>query len=70
MLVIRNQLPKEQDKEQVADDISIDLASLPPKNLGYFTFAGSLTPSPCSEEVNWFVLKALAEMSDAQNQTK
>lgn len=32
----------------------------------YYNYPGSLTPPPCSENVNWFVLKQWAEMSQDQ----
>jgi carbonic anhydrase len=32
----------------------------------YYNYAGSLTTPPCSETVNWFVLKRWAEMSEEQ----
>ncbi len=59
-------LPKEKGHEQVVDGVTIDIASVLPANHGYYNFAGSLTTPPCSEEVNWFVLKTPVEMSHAQ----
>ncbi len=46
--------------------MNIDIGKLLPAAQGYYNFAGSLTTPPCSEEVNWFVLKTPVEMSDAQ----
>ncbi len=45
------------------DGLSLDLASLLPKSLGYYDFAGSLTTPPCSEGVHWMVLKEPATLS-------
>lgn len=59
-------LPKEKGVENVVEGASIDLATVLPVDHGYYNFAGSLTTPPCSEEVNWFVLKAPVEMSAAQ----
>jgi carbonic anhydrase len=59
-------LPKEKGKEQEAAGVNIDVAALLPANHGYYNFPGSLTTPPCSEEVNWFVLKTAVEMSAAQ----
>jgi carbonic anhydrase len=52
-----NDLPKEKEKEEVLENIHIDVTQLLPVNRGYYTFPGSLTTPPCSENVNWFVLK-------------
>ena len=54
---IWNELPKEKEKEEQLDNITIDVANLLPADLGYYTFSGSLTTPPCSENVTWFVLK-------------
>ena len=37
--------------------VTINALDLLPKNRGYYTFSGSLTTPPCSEDVTWFVLK-------------
>jgi carbonic anhydrase len=50
-------LPKEKEKEQLLDNVSINAANLLPVDRGYYTFQGSLTTPPCSENVTWFVLK-------------
>ena len=50
-------LPKEKDKEIKVDAVMINASDLLPKNKGYYTFSGSLTTPPCSEDVTWFVLK-------------
>ena len=52
-----NELPKEKEKEEHLDDIQIDVTRLLPSDRSYYTFSGSLTTPPCSEEVTWFVLK-------------
>lgn len=51
-------LPKEKQKEIVVPNVTVDAAALLPKDHGYYTFQGSLTTPPCSEDVTWFVLKA------------
>jgi|SRR5581483_979273 len=50
-------LPKEKEKEEDHDGVSINAADLLPADLGYYTFPGSLTTPPCTEAVTWFILK-------------
>lgn len=50
-------LPQEQEKENRLDNIQIDASRMLPTSRGYYTFSGSLTTPPCSEDVVWFVLK-------------
>lgn len=44
----------------------IDLTSLFPENTSYYHYSGSLTTPPCSEVVNWYVLKNTVSASAAQ----
>lgn len=50
-------VPKTKDREASIGGVTIDAAKLLPDNKGYYTFQGSLTTPPCSEEVTWLVLK-------------
>lgn len=50
-------LPQEQEKENRLDNIQIDASRMLPASRGYYTFSGSLTTPPCSEDVVWFVLR-------------
>ena len=61
-----NEVPKEKEKEEDLDNIQIDVASLLPADRGYYTFSGSLTTPPCSEDVTWFVLKHPVPVSSGE----
>lgn len=56
-------LPQTKDKENVVDAVKINALELLPRDKGYYTFAGSLTTPPCSEDVKWFVLKTPVQIS-------
>lgn len=58
-------LPREGEKITV-DGLQLDLPALMPANKGYYSFAGSLTTPPCSEGVNWMVLKTPIELGSEQ----
>ena len=49
-------LPRGGERVTV-EGLHLDLAALLPRNFGYFRFQGSLTTPPCSEGVDWIVLK-------------
>jgi carbonic anhydrase len=59
-------LPKEKDKEESLDKVQINVASLLPADRGYYTFSGSLTTPPCTENVTWYVLKHPVTVSAAE----
>ena len=59
-------LPKEKGKEQSVDAVKINAVDLLPDNKGYYTYAGSLTTPPCSEQVTWYVLMAPVQISADQ----
>ncbi len=56
-------LPQDKGKEHVVDAVKINALGLLPQNKDYYTFAGSLTTPPCSENVTWFVLKNPTQVS-------
>ena len=59
-------LPDHEGPEQKLDSIQIDAKGLLPKEQGYYTFSGSLTTPPCSEDVTWFVLKTPKRIARGQ----
>jgi len=59
-------LPTEKEKEEFLNDIQIDAMRILPADRGYYTFSGSLTTPPCSEDVTWFVLKHPVTVSAAE----
>ena len=58
-------LPKEKEKEMPVD-ATVDAATLLPGDKGYYTFEGSLTTPPCSEDVRWFVLKTPLKITESE----
>src|SRR5262245_41808158 len=58
-----NDVPAEKEKEAVREDVKIDATLLLPAGRGYYTFEGSLTTPPCSEDVTWLVLKQPVQVS-------
>ena len=59
-------LPKEKAKEEVLNGVQIDLSKILPHDRSYYTFAGSLTTPPCSEDVTWIVLKHPTSISPTE----
>ncbi len=61
-------LPQEKEHEEDLDNVKINVKALLPSDLGYYTFPGSLTTPPCTENVTWFVLKHPVTVSAAEIQ--
>ncbi len=53
-------------KGEFTSDSTINLMDLLPENKSYFFYKGSLTTPPCSEIVNWYVLKNQLQASKEQ----
>ena len=45
---------------------TVNMGKFLPVHHGYYTFDGSLTTPPCTENVRWFVLKTPVHASGAQ----
>jgi len=54
------------EKGEKKGEGKIDIASLFPKETGYYNYKGSLTTPPCSEVVNWYVMKKPVTASKEQ----
>lgn len=63
---IWNNLPLEKNQEIVPPGLNIDVAQLLPEIRNYYTYMGSLTTPPCSEDVLWLVLKQPQQISPEQ----
>ncbi|MCY7314275.1 MAG: carbonic anhydrase family protein [Rubrivivax sp.] len=57
-----NNLPLEKG-EDLAARLPLDLAALLPTDRRYFTYMGSMTTPPCSEGVQWVVMRQPVTMS-------
>ena len=63
---VLNHVPSVKGKEETTAGRTVNVANLIPTQHGYYTFAGSLTTPPCSEDVTWFVLKHPVEVSASE----
>lgn len=63
---IWNHMPLVKDDEHAIPGVSIDPARMLPPTLAYYTYTGSVTAPPCTEGVQWIVLKTPVEVSPAQ----
>jgi carbonic anhydrase len=61
-----NNVPLEAGGEVAPPAQAIDLGLLLPANRAYYTFMGSLTTPPCTEDVLWLVLKEPQQISAEQ----
>jgi carbonic anhydrase len=58
-------LPNQKNKEELLDNVQINVSTLLPADRSYYTFPGSLTTPPCTENVTWYVLKHPVTVSAA-----
>lgn len=59
-------IPAKADGDHMRADITVDATQLLPAQRGYFRYSGSVTAPPCTEGVEWIVLKQAVELSAAQ----
>ncbi|HEB58444.1 MAG TPA: carbonic anhydrase family protein [Gammaproteobacteria bacterium] len=59
-------MPKNHGGNADLAGMSLSVADLLPGNRAYYNYSGSLTTPPCSEGVNWMVLKSPVNVSAAQ----
>jgi carbonic anhydrase len=62
---IWNNMPLEVNQD-VVPTVAIDLNALLPENRAYYTYMGSLTTPPCTEDVLWMVFKQPMPVSAEQ----
>jgi len=63
---VLNNLPLEKGGEVAPPGQSLDVNRVLPVNRRYFTFMGSLTTPPCTEDVLWLVLRQPQQISPEQ----
>lgn len=64
--VIANAPKKASHSAHDVHGVTVDLRSILPATPSFYRYMGSLTTPPCSEGVNWFIVKQPIEASKAQ----
>jgi carbonic anhydrase len=59
-------MPKTPGIEELIAGVEVNPTGLLPRDTSYYTYMGSLTAPPCTEGVNWFVLKTPIDISAEQ----
>lgn len=59
-------MPSQANGDHVISGVHVDATALLPMQRGYFRYTGSLTAPPCTEGVDWIVLKQPVELSFEQ----
>jgi carbonic anhydrase len=63
---IWDHMPTEINSEKTVSGVTVNAANLLPEEKSYYHYYGSLTTPPCSEGVNWTVLKSPISVSKKQ----
>jgi len=61
-------LPKEEKVEYAPEGVNFNPGNLLPRELDFYSFAGSLTTPPCTEGVRFFILKTTVNIAKEQVQ--
>jgi carbonic anhydrase len=61
-----NHAPKAEGPEVVVDKVKFDPSSLVPAALTHYNYEGSLTTPPCTEGVNFYILKTPVDIGKKQ----
>lgn len=59
-------IPARADGDHRPADVRVDASALLPAARGYYRYPGSVTAPPCTEGVDWLVMKQPLELSSAQ----
>ena len=61
-----NNLPPKEGEEHVPPKVKFDPSAMLPQSLSHYAYEGSLTTPPCTEGVNFYILKTPVDLSKAQ----
>jgi carbonic anhydrase len=59
-------LPPKEGVEYLPEKVSFNPGSMMPKELGFYNYEGSLTTPPCTEGVQFYILKKPVDISKDQ----
>ncbi len=59
-------LPAKEQEEKAVDAVKVDANNFLPSEKAFYNYSGSLTTPPCSEKVNWYLMKTPVEASEEQ----
>jgi len=59
-------IPAKADGDHAQPGVSVNASDLVPAQRGYYRYAGSVTAPPCTEGVDWIVMKQAIQLSSTQ----